>query len=87
MVNLTFRPVWIPLIASMMAYVTYLTNQCSAKWGFLPIIITYAQNQTPIWEIPFPAVTICAETKLNYKNYSFTSLYHKNINGVLTEQE
>lgn len=31
------------------------------KWEVAPVIVTFATKETPIYEIPFPAVTICPE--------------------------
>ena len=33
------------------------------KWKESPIILSFAEKSTPVWEIPFPAVTICPVTK------------------------
>ncbi|XP_073848275.1 pickpocket protein 28-like [Musca autumnalis] len=33
------------------------------KWNETPVIVTISERSTPIWSIPFPAVTICPETK------------------------
>jgi acid-sensing ion channel, other len=33
------------------------------KWEQNPVIVTFAERPTPIWQIPFPAVTICPNAK------------------------
>ncbi|KAL9702778.1 hypothetical protein quinque_006296 [Culex quinquefasciatus] len=33
------------------------------KWDENPVIVTF-DKVTPVWAIPFPAVTICSETKV-----------------------
>lgn len=34
------------------------------KWQYLPVIVTFEEKTTPIWHIPFPAVTICPKRKI-----------------------
>ncbi|KAI8046473.1 pickpocket protein 28 [Drosophila gunungcola] len=33
------------------------------KWTETPVIVSFAEKSTPVWSIPFPAVTVCSETK------------------------
>uniref|UniRef100_A0A1B0AX56 Uncharacterized protein n=1 Tax=Glossina palpalis gambiensis TaxID=67801 RepID=A0A1B0AX56_9MUSC len=33
------------------------------KWNETPVIVSFSEKSTPVWNIPFPAVTICTETK------------------------
>ncbi|XP_065354330.1 pickpocket protein 28 [Calliphora vicina] len=33
------------------------------KWNETPVIVSFSEKSTPVWSIPFPAVTICSETK------------------------
>lgn len=47
------------------------------KWDQSPVIVSFAEKSTPVWEIPFPAVTICPETKANVSLLNFTGLYHQ----------
>lgn len=45
------------------------------KWQLSPVIVSFAEKSTPVWEIPFPAVTICPETKAMQKHVDFTKSY------------
>lgn len=47
------------------------------KWDQSPVIVSFAEKSTPVWEIPFPAVTICPETKANVSMLNFTDIYHE----------
>ena len=40
-----------------------------------PVIVSFAEKSTPVWQIPFPAVTICPETKAMTKHVAFTKSY------------
>lgn len=33
------------------------------KWNETPVIVSFSEKSTPVWSIPFPAITICSETK------------------------
>lgn len=46
------------------------------KWDQSPVIVSFAEKSTPVWEIPFPAVTICPETKSYMNKLNFTDVYH-----------
>lgn len=46
------------------------------KWDQSPVIVSFAEKSTPVWEIPFPAVTICPETKTKMDFLNFTKVYH-----------
>lgn len=46
------------------------------KWDQSPVIVSFAEKSTPVWQIPFPAVTICPETKSKQSVFNFTEAYH-----------
>lgn len=50
------------------------------KWKSNPVIINFNQNPTFIWEIPFPAVTICPEIKTIKSIFNYTQFYHELLN-------
>lgn len=53
-----------------------------------PVIVTFATTQTPIWNIPFPAITICPEVKSQKNLFNYTDIYLKKEHGEeLTEKE
>lgn len=41
-----------------------------------PIAISHSERAQPIWNIPYPAVTICPETKAKSEFINFTDIYH-----------
>lgn len=47
------------------------------KWDTSPVIVSFAEKSTPVWQIPFPAVTICPETKAKQTVFNFTDVYHQ----------
>lgn len=69
----------------MCLYLIFLTYQ---KWDRSPVIVSFATKQTPIWQIPFPSVTICPETKARQSKYNLTQMYHViKQNSSVTDDE
>lgn len=58
-----------------------LTMNIWDKWNNNPVIVSFAEKSTPVWEIPFPAVTVCAETKSRQTVFNFTDTYWKIADG------
>jgi acid-sensing ion channel, other len=69
-----------------------LIGDTYTKWQKNPVIVSFAEKSTPIWQIPFPAVTICPETKSKAKFMNITDVYNqfladKNLLYKLSESE
>lgn len=54
----------------------FLIYNVYEKWVGTPVIVSFAEKSTPIWEIPFPAVTICPETKAHGLEFNFTDVWN-----------
>lgn len=59
-----------------------LTHNVWSKRDQSPVIVSFAEKSTPVWEIPFPTVTICPETKTYMEKLNFTEAYHMLIEGM-----
>ncbi|RZC35740.1 ASC domain containing protein [Asbolus verrucosus] len=58
------------------------------KWERSPVIVNFANRGTPIYKIPFPAVTICPESKtVGEAQFNFTRLLLKKQQNLLTPEE
>lgn len=55
----------------------YFIYKVYRKWDETPVIVTFSEKSTPIWDIPFPAVTICSETKVDRKIANYTDIMMK----------
>lgn len=44
------------------------------KWDTSPVIVSFAEKSTPLWAIPFPAVTVCPETKVDRAYFNFAAM-------------
>lgn len=47
------------------------------KWDTSPVIVTFATRGTPMYSIPFPAVTVCPESKSIQNLFNFTRILQK----------
>lgn len=58
------------------AYI-HLTVKIWDKWNEAPVMVTFEDKSTPVWKIPFPAVTICSEVKVQKSKFNFSVVYNK----------
>lgn len=57
-------------------------------WQRAPVIVSFATKETPIYQIPFPAVTICPESKSVQSLLNYTKMRAvKSSKGQITPQE
>lgn len=67
---------------------SHLIHKTWIKWDLSPVIVSFAQSPTPVWQVPFPAVTICSETKARQSVFNFTEAYHnlENLTELTPEE-
>jgi acid-sensing ion channel, other len=66
---------WIVAFFISVVGCSILIHKLYVKWETSPVIVSFAEKSTPVWEIPFPAVTICPETKVLKEHCDFTKAY------------
>lgn len=54
----------------------YMIHKSYKKWESTPVIVSFSEKATPVWKIPFPAVTICPEVKISAKMLNITQTFH-----------
>lgn len=65
-----------------------LIRNVYVRWDQSPVIVTFAERTTPVWEIPFPAVTICPETRAIMAMLNYTRVFHRvNESKAVTDAE
>lgn len=47
-----------------------------SKWERFPVIVTFAEQSTRIWDVPFPAVTICPQMKAKQTVFNYTKYFN-----------
>ncbi|XP_055838659.1 pickpocket protein 28 [Episyrphus balteatus] len=68
--------VWIVALLISICFCTHLIYNTYIKWVETPVIVSFSEKSTPVWNIPFPAVTICSETKsIRNETFDFTQFY------------
>lgn len=75
-----FWSIW--TLVSFLICVILLSNVLS-RWSDDPLIVSLTDKPEPIWEIPFPAITICPETKTKTSIFNFTEYYQMSTKGKL----
>ncbi|KAK4873974.1 hypothetical protein RN001_013334 [Aquatica leii] len=78
---------WFVVILIAMTFSAVLISQSFHKWKTSPIVVTFATTETPIWEIPFPAITICPEVNAHPKVFNYTDVYLKYVNKINTTEK
>lgn len=69
------------------AYI-YLTLKVWDKWNETPVIVSFDDKSSPVWKIPFPAVTICSEVKVVRSRFNFSEVLTKfKQNNTISEKE
>ncbi|XP_056643637.1 pickpocket protein 28-like [Diorhabda sublineata] len=71
------RILWITLIIIATALSIYFIKEQYDKYDENPFIVSLATRETPIFQIPFPAITICPFTKAAKSLFNFTDVVHK----------
>lgn len=72
-----FRLLWLIVIGISIYINVYMIRDTYQKWVTSPVIVSFAKSPTPVWQVPFPAVTICPVTKSKQTIFNFTDLYHR----------
>lgn len=67
------------MIVSLYFCIT-LISEAYRKWALEPVVVSFATTETPVWKIPFPAITICPQIKASKGKVNFTNLLLKSKN-------
>ncbi|XP_030745226.1 pickpocket protein 28-like [Sitophilus oryzae] len=80
---------WLILFCVSLYICIYLIIETWVKWNTSPVLVSFARSPTPVWQVPFPAVTVCSENKPRQTRYNFTENYHRirNESNDMTEEE
>jgi acid-sensing ion channel, other len=84
------RAFWVVAFFISVVGCSIMIHKIYDKWQLSPVIVSFAEKSTPVWQIPFPAVTICPETKVMMKYVNFTNGYNafatNNTEGLSEEE-
>lgn len=66
---------FISIIFSVVASAIFI-SQAYLKWHNTPVIVSFSEESTPVYKIPFPAVTICTDIKIKQTSFNYTDIWH-----------
>ncbi|KAF5280821.1 hypothetical protein FQR65_LT14928 [Abscondita terminalis] len=75
------RTFWLSVLITSLFFCTIWIIEAYYKWQTTPVVVSFATTETPIWNIPFPAVTICPEVKTDKSFVNFMDLLIMKKNG------
>ncbi|XP_055598387.1 pickpocket protein 28-like [Uranotaenia lowii] len=74
------RLIWTVVLCTSIIGCVFYIGQIYQKWDEKPVILSFAEGYTPIWEIPFPAITICPQIKATPERLNFSQELEAFIN-------
>lgn len=80
-----FRLWWLVIFILCVSGSVFMIYQICDKWTTTPVLVSLATNEKSISEIPFPAVTICPESRISTKCVNYTKILLARQSGNLSE--
>ncbi|CAH2092886.1 unnamed protein product [Euphydryas editha] len=77
---------WLLMFTCCVVFCAYLIQKVWVKWNDSPVIVSFAETSTPVWQIPYPAVTLCPEIKTMQTVFNYTKYYHLEETNFTTEE-
>lgn len=68
---------WLLAVIASIVVCSILVYQTWLKWQNTPVIVTFSEESTPVYEIPFPTVTICSDLKIKQTKLNYTDIWQK----------
>lgn len=59
---------WICIFTISIFFGAKTISKIFERWNETPVIVSFSERSTPVSDIPFPAITICSETRSKRKN-------------------
>lgn len=78
---------WIVAFFISLIACIYLMSSTYAKWQSAPILVSFNERATPAWQVPFPAITICPESKTSADVLDIDSLIKSTMNNQRISDE
>ncbi|XP_044759468.1 pickpocket protein 28-like isoform X2 [Coccinella septempunctata] len=75
---------WLVIFILCVSGSVIMIFQICDKWSTTPVLVSLATNEKSISEIPFPAVTICPESRISTKCVNYTKILLARQNGDLS---
>ncbi|XP_045476430.1 pickpocket protein 28-like isoform X2 [Harmonia axyridis] len=75
---------WMTVFFLCLTGCTFMIYKVFHKWSTTPVLVSLSTQEIPIYEIPFPAVTICPETKISHRCLDYTKVLLAKNKGNLS---
>lgn len=76
---------WVVSFVISIICCSILITRSYVDWHQNPVFVAFADKTTPVWKIPFPAVTICPETKALKEYVDISKGYHVIMSDIAQE--
>ena len=60
--------------------------QVLKKWRTTPVIVSFDSDPQPIWNIPFPALTLCNNNKVKKSKVTNSDFNHRLVNEICNKR-
>ncbi|XP_068913456.1 pickpocket protein 28-like [Tenebrio molitor] len=68
---------WVIILLLSLVGCIYMIYEVLYKYNNSPVVVSFATEDTPLHEIPFPAITLCPEFKYSRQKFNFSEVYYK----------
>lgn len=68
---------WLVVVVLSVFCCAMLIQKVYHKWDSNPVIVSLDDTPTKIWDVPFPAITVCPEAKINSLVMNFTEDFNR----------
>ncbi|KAJ3664872.1 hypothetical protein Zmor_000410 [Zophobas morio] len=78
--------IWSLLLIFSLYGCIYMISEIVYKYENSPVVVSFASQDTPLYKIPFPAVTICPEAKYNRWLFNYSDIFHRLKNNESVDE-
>ncbi|XP_030760546.1 pickpocket protein 28-like [Sitophilus oryzae] len=79
--------IWIIMFCASLVTCITVVYEVFKKWQKSPIIVNFASHEVNIFDITFPAVTICPETKVFSDHFNYSYNLRRSLNENMSKDD
>ncbi|XP_044253187.1 pickpocket protein 28-like [Tribolium madens] len=69
------KTIWSLMLLTLLSGCMFMIYKVYHKYESCPVVVSFSTKDTPLYQIPFPAVTICPESKYSRKEFNYSKVY------------
>ncbi|XP_058827729.1 pickpocket protein 28-like [Topomyia yanbarensis] len=73
---------WLLVFIVSIGSCALLIQKTYRKWDQTPVIVSFDEKPTRVWQIPLPAVTVCPQTKTRFTWFNFSREHAESIDDI-----